>query len=64
MDPQIRRRLNMSDNKGKYPCACRRRARYGSVPTSDCPHCDGTGYTNDLAQKKDWSKDPVEDDEW
>lgn len=64
MDQQIRRRLNMSDNRGQYECACRRRGLYGSFPARECPHCDGTGYTNDLQQKKDWSKDPELDLEW
>lgn len=64
MDQQIRRRLNMSDNRGQYACACRKRDLYGSFPDKECTHCDGTGYTNDPAQKKDWSKDPEPDSEW
>lgn len=59
-----RRRLNMSDNKGRFECECRKRAVYGSHPEKDCPHCDGTGYTNDLTRKKDWSKDPDDPEEW
>lgn len=64
MDSQIRRRLNMSDNRGKYPCACRTKGIWGSHPEPSCPHCDGTGYTNDLNQKKDWTKNPPSETDW
>lgn len=65
MDTQIRRKLNMSDNRGRFECACRTRLVYGSAPDRDCSHCDGTGYTNNPDHVKDWSKDPEdEDSEW
>jgi hypothetical protein len=64
MDEQIRRRLNMSDNQGKYECACRTRIRWGSSPNPHCKDCDGTGYTNKRSAKKDWSKDPVRDEDF
>lgn len=61
---QIRRRMNMSDNQGQWECTCRRRGVYGSFPDRECQECDGTGYTNNPAAKKDWSKDPVECDDY
>lgn len=61
MDTPLRRRLNMSDNKGRYECACREPARWGSVQRPDCTDCDGTGYTNNPAAKKDWAKNPPPD---
>ena len=42
-----------------YECQCREPALYGSLPADpDCkaPGCKGTGYTTDIAFKKDWSK--------
>lgn len=63
MDTQVRRRLNMSDNRGQFECHCRRRGVYGSHPDRECTDCDGTGYTNDVTKKKDWSKEP-QDDDW
>lgn len=53
-----RRPLNMSDNQGKYECACREAGLYGSHPKRDCADCDGTGYTNNQERKKDWLKNP------
>lgn len=61
MDTQIRRRLNMSDNQGRWECACRRRGVWGSHSDRGCKECDGTGYTNNEAHRKDWSKEPQED---
>lgn len=63
MAAPIRQRLNMSNNQGRHECGCRQPARYGSVPHQKCQHCDGTGYTNDPARKKDWAKEPPHDDE-
>lgn len=64
MDNQIRRRLNMSDNRGKYACECREPGRWGSYPNKECPYCDGTGYTNDPKRKKDWIKNPPPDPDY
>jgi hypothetical protein len=64
MDAQARRRLNMSDNRGAFECECREPGVYGSFPNRECPHCDGTGYTNDPARKKDWIKNPPPDMDW
>lgn len=64
MDAQIRRRLNMSDNRGRWECECREAGVYGSFPDRNCPHCDGTGYTNDPERKKDWVKNPPPETDW
>jgi hypothetical protein len=61
---EIRRRLNTSDNKGQFECACRRRGTWGSFPDKDCLECDGTGYTNNPNHQKDWSKDSPRDSDY
>jgi hypothetical protein len=61
MDSPIRRRLNMSDNRGKFECACREAGVWGSHPDDNCTECDGTGYTNNPNHKKDWVKNPPHD---
>jgi hypothetical protein len=48
----------MSDNRGRWECACREAGVYGSYPNKDCTECDGTGYTNNPDHKKDWVKNP------
>lgn len=59
-----RRPYNMSDNQGQWECECRRRGVWGSHPGPDCQHCDGTGYTNDIARKKDWNNDPPREEDY
>lgn len=52
----IDRRIRQSSTPfGKYECQCREPGLWGSYPDPCCEYCRGTGYTDDVRLKKDWS---------